>query len=142
MSDDKIGLPDDFYSQASDVLGPDFWHEIGDLIPVTGPRIDIYYTAASVVVLAELPGLAAADQIGIRLQGQTLVLEGEIPCPYQVTDNRITRKERYFGRFVRSLALPKPVAEDRIKAKYKQGLLTVDLPITESAQPKNIPIEF
>ena len=142
MEKEKLDLPDDFYNQASDVLGQEFWEEIGGLLPVTGPRVDMYYNAASVFVLAELPGLQAADQIAIRLEGQILVLEGEIPCLYPVTDNRITRRERFFGRFQRSLPLPKPVTGERITAKYRHGLLTVELPVAQPDPPKNIPIEY
>ncbi|MDB4868065.1 MAG: Hsp20/alpha crystallin family protein [Cohnella sp.] len=134
--------PTDFLSQTIDVLGEDFWQEMGELIPNTGPRFDIYYTSTSVVVLAELPDLQTPDQIGIRLEGQTLVVEGEIPRLYPVTENRISRNERFFGPFRRSLLLPKPVSADGIKAKYRQGLLIIELRIEPLSEQKNIPVEF
>ena len=142
MSKEKIDIPDDFYHQASEVLGQDFWQEIGDLLPVTGPRIDVYHTAASVFVLAELPALREPEQIGVRLEGQALILEGEIPCPYPVTENRITCRERFFGRFSRTLTLPKPVTAEGIKANYRQGLLTIELPLAAAAPPANISIQY
>lgn len=142
MHKEKNDIPDDFYKQASDVLGPDFWQEIGDLLPITGPRIDVYYTSSAVFVLAELPALQQSEQIAMRVEGQTLVIEGEIPCPYPVTDNRIIRKERFFGRFVRTLKLPKPVVPNGINAFYRQGLLTVEMPIAPSAPMEQIPLQF
>lgn len=142
MPKEKIDIPDDFYQQASEVLGQDFWLEIGDLLPVPGPRIDIYHTAASVFVLAELPGLPDPEQVGARLEGQALILEGEIPCPYPVTENRITCRERFFGRFSRELPLPKPVMAEGIKAQYRHGLLTIELPLAAVAPPANIPIQY
>lgn len=131
-----------FHNQASEVLGEEFWQDMAGLIPNTGPRIDIYYTSTEVVVLAEIPDLHSQDQIGILLEGQTLVLEGEIPRLYPVTDNRITQEERFFGRFRRSLTMPKPVSTKGIQAKYHRGLLTVELPIDLSLQQASIPIDF
>lgn len=142
MEQDRTNLPKDFYAQASEVLGEDFWQEIGELLPNAGPRIDIYHTQGTVVVLAELPGLQRTDQVKIRLRGQTLELEGEIPCPYPVTRNRITLSERFFGPFSRSLSLPKPVLTEAITAKYADGLLAVTLPVDEADPQTAIPIEF
>ena len=142
MSDDKQNLPKDLYSKASDVLGEEFWQEIGELIPNTGPRIDIYYTSNHIMVLAEVPGLQSPEQIGIYLEGQTLIMEGEIPCVYPVTDNRIVRRERFFGKFRRPLLLPKPVSVSQVKAKYDRGLLIIELQIEPTVQQTNIPIEF
>ncbi|GGF98132.1 Hsp20/alpha crystallin family protein [Paenibacillus abyssi] len=131
-----------FHNQAGEVLGEEFWQDIAGLIPNTSPRIDIYYTSATVVVLVELPGLQSPDQIAILLEGQTLVMEGEIPRLYPVTDNRITQKERFFGSFRRSLPMPKPVSMIGIHAKYTQGLLTIELQIEREVQQTPIPIDF
>lgn len=142
MSREKDDLSDDFYKQAAEVLGPDFWQEIGDMLPVTGPRIDVYYTSSAVYVLAELPALQRSDQISMRVDGQTFIIEGELPRPYPVTDNRIVRKERFFGRFARTLPLPRQVESKGINAHYRQGLLTVELPIKPNAPTEHIPLQF
>lgn len=142
MDQERTNLPKDFYAQASEVLGDDFWQEIGELLPSSGPRIDIYYTQQTVFVLAELPGLQRTDEVKVRLKGRTLELEGEIPCPYPVTSNRIALSERFFGTFHRLLPLPKPVLPESITARYADGLLTVTLPIDEKEEQTAIPIEF
>ncbi|WP_282939529.1 Hsp20/alpha crystallin family protein [Paenibacillus sp. RC67] len=131
-----------FHKQASEVLGEEFWQDIADMIPNRGPRIDIYHTQTTVAVLAEIPGLSSPDQIGIFLQGQTLVLEGEIPCMYPVTENRITQTERFFGNFRRLLPMPRPVSMEKISAKYNRGLLIIELQIETSVQQTNISIDF
>ncbi|WP_186438253.1 Hsp20/alpha crystallin family protein [Cohnella terricola] len=131
-----------FHKQAGEVLGEEFWQDIGALIPSLGPRVDIYYTQTTVVVMAEIPELKSKGQIGISLEGQTLILEGDIPCMYPVTENRITQAERFFGSFRRALLMPKPVSKDHIRANYSQGLLMIELQIETYEQPKNIPIEF
>ncbi|WP_162162906.1 Hsp20/alpha crystallin family protein [Gorillibacterium massiliense] len=131
-----------FQKQASEVLGEEFWQDISVLIPTAAPRVDIYHTQATVVVLAEIPELKSPEQIRIYLEGQTLVLEGEIPCLYPVTENRIILKERFFGSFRRSLTMPKPVSKDQINAKYRQGLLVIELQIEDSEQQTQVQIDF
>ncbi|PUA35058.1 Hsp20/alpha crystallin family protein [Paenibacillus elgii] len=128
------------HSQVGDVLGEDFWQEIAGLIPNTGPRIDIYYTQTTVVVLTELPGLQSADQIRIYVEGQTLIIEGDIPRSYPVSENRIAQSERFFGSFRRPLPLPKPVSLNGIKATYTAGLLVAELPIEEGDSQAFIPL--
>ena len=48
------------------------------------------------------------------------------------------RTERFEGRFQRSVALPKAVQADKVRAAYKDGILTVTLPIAAEARPKQI----
>ncbi|GIP38170.1 hypothetical protein J31TS4_14500 [Paenibacillus sp. J31TS4] len=131
-----------FHRQASEVLGEEFWQDMAVLLPKPGPRVDLYHTHTAVTVLAELPGLASAEQIGLSLDGQTLVLEGEIPCDYPVTQNRIALQERFFGSFRRSIPLPKPVTLKNSKARYSRGLLIVELQIEPAAPQTQIPVDF
>jgi HSP20 family protein len=131
-----------FYNESLEVLGEQFWQDIAELIPNTGPRIDIYYTPTKVFVLAELPGLDSQNQIGIVLSGQTLIIEGEIPRLYPVTENRITQNERFFGKFRRSLQMPKPVTIDGNQAKYSKGLLIIELQVDEKLQQTTVPINY
>lgn len=142
MNKDKQNLPDDFYSQVCEVMGEDFWREMGELIPNTGPRIDMYYTSTHVMVLAEVPGLHSPEQIAIFMEGQSLILEGETPCVYPVTDNKIIQRERFFGKFRRALPLPKPVSPTQVNAKYSRGLLIIEMQILPDVQQTSVPIEF
>ena len=54
---------------------------------------------------------------------------------------RTSREERFFGRFTRSITLPKQVDSARVKAVYKDGLLTVTLPKADEAKPRQIEIQ-
>ena len=51
---------------------------------------------------------------------------------------QVLRQERFFGKFSRVLNLPTPVAADKVKAQYKDGILTVTLAKVEEAKPKQI----
>lgn len=145
MSEDNAKRTDamnSIYADARELLGEDFFQEIAGLLPLNGPRIDVYETPGKVFVLAELPGLASPDQIGMTLDGTTLVMEGEIPCPYPVTENRIRQRERFFGAFRRTLSIPGSIKADCIVARYHGGLLTIELEIDPDQRPSRITVDF
>ena len=50
------------------------------------------------------------------------------------------RAERFFGRFQRTVSLPTQVASDKVKAQYKDGVLSITLPKAEEAKPKQIDV--
>jgi HSP20 family protein len=52
----------------------------------------------------------------------------------------VYRTERFFGKFQRTVTLPAPVAADKVKAQYKDGVLTITLPKIEAAKPKQIDV--
>lgn len=103
------------------------------------PALDLYEDKDNFVVRAELPGLRKED-IEISLHEGALSLSGERKAEEQFENAETYRVERFFGKFHRSLALPKPVAADRVKATYKDGILTVTLPKTEEVKPKQIEV--
>lgn len=93
-----------------------------------------------VKVKAELPGLEAED-IDISLRNNTLILQGEKKFEDEETKDNYHRIERSYGRFYRAISLPAEVEAEKIKAKYKKGVLEVKLPKSEQAQAKKIEIQ-
>jgi HSP20 family protein len=90
-------------------------------------------------VKVELPGMKKED-INISLHDGSLSISGERKSEGQYEDAEVYRAERFFGRFQRSVTLPAAVAADKVKAQYKDGILTVTLPKTEEAKPKHIDV--
>lgn len=88
---------------------------------------------------AELPGLKK-EEIDISLQDGMLTVSGERKLEEQHNDTETCRSERFYGRFHRTVALPKAVYADKVKAVYKDGILTVTLPKTEEVKPKQIEV--
>ena len=88
-----------------------------------------------VVVKAELPGMKA-EEFEVTVEDDTLTLRGEKTVDTEVTAEHFHRIERSYGSFARSLALPATVDADRVKAEYKTGVLTVRLPLSKEARPK------
>jgi len=103
------------------------------------PAFDVYEDKDNFSVVAELPGMKKED-IEVSLHNGTLSISGERKCETKHEDTEVYRSERFFGRFQRTISLPTAVAADNIKAQYKDGILTVTLPKTEEAKPKQIDV--
>ncbi len=103
------------------------------------PALDLYEDKDSFTVKAELPGMKRED-IELSLHDGSLSISGERKHEKEASDAETYRAERFFGRFQRTVTLPAPVAADKVKAHYRDGVLTVTLPKTEEAKPKRIDV--
>jgi HSP20 family protein len=101
------------------------------------PALDLYEDKEKFIVKVELPGMKRED-IDISFEDGALVISGERKYDEKSGDSETYRSERYFGRFYRTLALPKAVQSEKANATYKDGILTVALPKSEEAKPKQI----
>ncbi len=104
------------------------------------PAVDIYETADSVILKAELPGVSR-ENIDIQVRDNTLTLKGERKFEREVKDENYLRIERSYGSFQRAFSLPTVIHQDEIKAVFKDGVLEVTLPKAEEAKPKQVKIE-
>src|SRR6266404_3380272 len=104
------------------------------------PAIDLFEDKDNFILRAELPGMKKED-IELSLHDGSLSISGERKSEDKHQDAEIYRAERFFGRFQRTITLPAPVSADKIKAQYKDGILTVTLPKTEEAKPKHIEVK-
>jgi HSP20 family protein len=103
------------------------------------PALDVFDEKDNFVVKAELPGLKKED-IDINVHNGVLTISGERKQEAEKKEGQTFRSERYFGRFQRSVTLPAAVDVSKVKASYKDGVLTIDLPKAEEAKPKQIAI--
>jgi len=108
-----------------------------DLAPVAWElAVDICRNGQhEVVVKAELPGMQAGE-FEVTVEDDTLTLRGEKKVDTHITKEQFHRIERSYGSFARSLALPPTVDAGKVRAEYKTGVLTVRLPLSEKARPK------
>jgi HSP20 family protein len=107
--------------------------------PMTGwaPALDVHEDKDSFSVRLELPGMKRED-IEVSLQDGSLIISGERKEEQVNEETTVHRQERYYGKFSRALTLPTAVAGDKVKAQYRDGILTVTLPKAEEAKPKAI----
>ncbi len=110
-----------------------------DLFSGWTPALDLVEEKDNLVAKVELPGVKK-EEIEISVHDGVLTISGERKSEEEVKEGESVRSERYFGRFQRSFSLPKPVAVEKAKANYKDGILTVTLPKTEEAKPKQIAV--
>ena len=103
------------------------------------PAVDIYETADSIVIKAELPDVDQKD-IEVRIEDSTLTLRGERRHEDEVKKENYHRIERYFGTFQRSFSLPATVDQENVVAICEKGVLTITLPKKEETRPKQINI--
>src|SRR5262245_15699132 len=111
-----------------------------DAFNAWAPALDLYEDKDSLVVRAELPGMKKED-INISLHENTLTVSGERRNEKKYEGSATSREERVFGRFTRSLALPKRVDSSKVKASYKDGIRTGTVPKAEDAKPRQIEIQ-
>ncbi|HEY7038908.1 MAG TPA: Hsp20/alpha crystallin family protein [Methylomirabilota bacterium] len=107
---------------------------------VWAPAADMYETKNEVVVTAELPGLTEKD-VHVSITGDLLTIQGERRGESELEDASHYRRERWFGKFVRTFSLPVPVETSQIKATYRDGVLTVKLPKSEEIKAREIKVE-
>lgn len=103
------------------------------------PALDMFEDKDNVTVRAELPGMKK-EEIDVKLHDGTLSISGERKREDKHEGSEVYRAERFVGRFQRVVTLPSPVAVDKVKAQYKDGILTITLPKTEEAKPKHIDV--
>ena len=101
------------------------------------PALDIHEDKDNFVVRAELPGMKRED-IDVSLHDGALSISGERKTEKKYEEAEVYRTERFFGKFQRTVALPALVAADKVKAQYRDGVLTITLPKAEEAKPKQI----
>lgn len=111
-----------------------------DVFNTWAPALDLYEDKDALVLRAELPGLKKED-IDISLHENVVSISGERRNEKKYEGGETSREERFFGRFTRSLKLPKSVDPAGVKAVYKDGVLTVTLPKAEEAKPRQIEIK-
>ena len=102
------------------------------------PLADLSETDDAYVVEVDLPGVNR-DQIGIQLQDRELVITGEIPESEQ--KGRLHRRSRRTGRFEFRTYLPGDVNADAVNAQLSNGVLTVTIPKSQEAKPRQIEIK-
>ena len=108
------------------------------------PPVDIYQTGDHELVLkAELPDMSR-DDIDITVENFVLTIKGEKKFGAGmegVKEEQFHHVERRYGTFSRSFSLPQTVDASRVSAEYKNGVLTVRLPLREEAKPRQVKID-
>jgi len=105
------------------------------------PPVDIFQTSEHELVLkAELPDMTRED-IDINIENFVLTIRGEKKLAADVKDEQYHHVERRYGSFSRSFSLPQTVDPSRVSAEYRNGVLSVKLPLRDEAKPRSIKVD-
>src|SRR5688572_29340560 len=103
------------------------------------PAMDLVETENDLVLRADLPGMTEED-IEIEVKDNVLTLSGERRSENEEKGEGFHRVERSFGRFQRSLTLPRGVDAGKVNARFDNGVLEVRVPKPEETKPTRVAI--
>ncbi len=104
------------------------------------PVVDVVEKDGNLILRAELPGVDQKD-IELKLEGNVLTLKGERKLEHEENRDNYRRIESSYGAFARSFTLPESVERDKIRADYKNGVLTVTIPQKPESKPREIAVK-
>lgn len=105
------------------------------------PKVDIVETESKFEIKAELPEVNRED-VHVSIDNGVMTIKGERKQEKEEKGKTFHRIERHFGSFSRSFTLPDNVDQDRIKAAFKDGVMTVELPKNAESKPKSISVSI
>jgi HSP20 family protein len=114
--------------------------ESGTITSAWTPAVDVFEDAEGVKIVMEVPGVKPED-VKLSIEDGTLTIRGEKRQEAEENTERVHRYERSYGSFERTFSLPNSVDPDGIEARYENGLLTVRLPKSERAKPRQIEVK-
>lgn len=110
-------------------------------LPEWSPLVDITEDEHEYVIKAELPDLRKED-VKVKVDHGILSISGERKFEKEEKNKRYHRVERSYGSFVRSFQVPEDADAGKVMAEYKDGVLNVRLPKSETAKPKSIEVKI
>lgn len=114
--------------------------ETGMMRGAWNPSVDIFENKDSIVLEAELPGLAPED-VNISIENNVLTIHGERKFEKKDEGDNFHRVERSYGSFTRSFTLPPTVSSENVDADFENGILRLQLAKREEAKPRRIEIK-
>lgn len=100
------------------------------------PKLDVAETKDKYEIKAEMPGMEEKD-IDLSMDDGVLTISGEKKTEAESDDKGYYLKECSYGTFSRSIRLPENVADDKIAAKFNNGVLMIDVPKKEPTAAKS-----
>ena len=102
------------------------------------PRVDVLEDETGITLLADLPGVPR-DQLELRVEGDTLLIEGEV-APQMPEQLEPVYAEVRVPRYRRAFTLSRELDTSRIEAALKDGVLNLRIPKQAHAQPRRIEV--
>jgi HSP20 family protein len=107
--------------------------------PFVVPPVDVYENEAGITLLADLPGVSR-DRLGVRVDGETLVIEASASTAAQPETMELIYGEAQVPSYRRQFTLSRELDPSRIEAALKDGVLKLQIPKREEAKPRRIEV--
>ena len=105
------------------------------------PAVDVNETETEFFLSVDMPGLDKKD-VSVDIHDGVITIKGERDIDNEKSTDGYRIRERQLGSFNRSFRLPDNVNEDKVAAKFKNGVLTVTLPKTKEILPEGRQIKI
>lgn len=115
-------------------------NEFSSLFETAIPQVDVIERDGEIIIKTMLPGVEKKD-LDISMTKNTVTIKGEINHEEKDEKGEYYRNEISKGSYLRTVTLPENVDEDRVKAKYKDGMLELTVPKLEISHRRNIKVE-
>ncbi len=129
-----VNLKDEF-----DRMFRSFYDDFENRAMGWSPSVDIVEDNDKIILTAEIPGIDKKN-VKINLQNSILTIEGEKKRSLEKKKDDYYRSERCYGKFCRTFSLSSEIESDKIKADFKNGILTITMPKSEKVKPRQIEI--
>ena len=103
------------------------------------PDVDIFERDSDIVLLADMPGVAA-DSVEIDLRDDVLTLSGDVR-PWEGGDESDILVEFEIGKYHRHFTLSDAIDQENIDAVMQEGVLRLTLPKVQKAKPRQITVK-
>ena len=107
--------------------------------PLYRPNTDIYEADDRVIIVADMPGVSP-DDVDITLEQRVLTIRGHVDQT-EPDGYRRTYAEYGVGDYERVFTLSEEIDREKIEARQKDGVLTLELPKAEAHKPKKISVK-
>lgn len=104
------------------------------------PAFNVWGTNDQVIVTSEIPGIDPSS-IDISVSGTTLTVRG-LRDPEQAEKGvSYHRRERWYGKFSKTIELPFTIEAEKVEARFSKGILYITLPRSETEKPRKVKVK-
>lgn len=104
------------------------------------PAIDIFEDKDKVGIKASMPGVKPED-VEISITNGSVTIKGQTKSEQEIKEENYVRKERHYGTFSRTIALPSGLKIDKAEATMEHGVLTLEIPRADEVKPRTVKIK-
>ena len=144
ISRDEFLTPfDRMFDQIINTQFPEIEKQVG-VKPFSGtayPKVNVYEYDKKVGIIAEIPGLDKKD-LKIEVEDGILIISGDKHGLFDDKGAKVLRRELKGSSFKRQFELGEQLNGDKIKASFKDGLLSVEIPKVEQVKPKKTSVKI